>query len=216
MEFFIKLFNQSVHPCKCVMAWWLGFTVYMCSSEMWITESWVKYVDHWTLFLVEPRCLLRTVLVPWCLMLPVRAWLLGWLVLRQSSAWWQVSMWVQMFFLLFLQSKTVLKKWVLALFLINTCLNQVTLLLEFNGKLENEPLHLKQVVSPSWWHVLGPHLATRARVHLELWERARVSFQTFFFFLIYACYLFRFYFVSVILLTRPPCGLRYYYCCFKN
>ena len=110
MEFYIEFFSQSVHPCKCVMAWWLWFTVYMCSSEMWITESWVKYVDHWTLFLVEPRCLLRTVLVPWCLMLPVRAWLLGWLVLRQSSAWWQVSMWVQMFFLLFLQSKTVLKK----------------------------------------------------------------------------------------------------------
>lgn len=104
--------------------------------------------------------------------------------LRPEQCRWQVSMWAQMFFLLFLKAKPFLKKWVLALFLINTCTHKPEwrhFLLGFNGKLESEPLHLKQVVFPQLMTCSRTTSSNKNAVHLRTMRKSRVSFQTFFF-----------------------------------
>lgn len=104
-------------------------------------------------------------LVPRCLMLWVKAWVLtitgpdadsSALMTTHRKHQCGYKCFLSFFFSSPKQNcKTKQKKhWVLDLFLINTCLNQLTLLLGLNGKLESEPLHIKQMVSPSWWH--GP------------------------------------------------------------
>ena len=176
MEFFIKLFSQSVHPCKCVMAWWSRFTEYMCSSEMWIKEPWIKYVDDWTLFLVEPRCSLRTVLVPWCLMLPIRKSL----DVRMTGPEAEQCLddkhqcGYKCFFS-FLQSKTVLKKMGLSSLSYQYLPKSGDTFVRVPWEAWKWAIALNTSGFPQLMTCFRTTSSNKGTVHLELWERAPVS-----------------------------------------
>lgn len=157
------------------MAWWSWFTEYMGSSEMWIKESWIKYVDDWTLFLVEPGCSLRTVLVPWCLMLPVRAWVLKWLVLRQSSAVMTSINVDTDVFSPFSKAKLLPKKMGLSSLSYQYLPKSGDTFVRVQWEAWKWAIALKTSGFPQLMTCFRTTSSSKGTVHLELWERAPVS-----------------------------------------